>query len=89
MAVNPPGLKDAIHVAVRAGPTDVVHDLVASIFKQRLADFGSERVEHFIPGGALELAGAARADALQWIENPLRIVDLIDRGRPLGAVSAT
>src|SRR5205085_5477767 len=87
VAVNAPGLQHALDVAVVAGPAHVVHHFIAAAFDERLANLSRERVEHFVPGGALPLAFAARADAFQREEDAFGVVDLVDSGRPLGAVT--
>jgi hypothetical protein len=88
VAIDAPTLQHAVHVAVVARSADVVHDLGAPVFDQCLADFRREHIEHFVPGNTLEFTRAARADALQWIQDALRIVDLVFRRRTLGAIAS-
>src|SRR5438270_14065684 len=90
MAVVPidaPRAEDTFHVAIVPRPPDVIHHLVAPIFDNGDADFGGEGVQHLVPGGALPLAFAALPGTLQGIENASGVVDLVDGGRSLGAVT--
>jgi hypothetical protein len=82
-------LKHAIDVAVVTGAAHVIYDFIATVFDQRIADLGRERVKHFVPGGALPLSFAARADSFEWKENALRIMKLVDGCRTLGAVASS
>ena len=73
-----------------AGAADVVHHFVMAVFVERRADLRGDRVQRLVPGRALPLAAAALADALQRVEDALRIANLIDCRGPLGAeVAAT
>src|ERR1041384_4008252 len=69
-------------------PSDVIHDFIAPLFQQRLPHAAGNVIESFIPRDTLPLSCAALADALERETNPLGIVDLIERGRALGAISA-
>src|SRR5262249_13909329 len=71
-----------------AGPSHVVHDLVLTPFLQRLPDAPTQIVQDLVPGHSFPLALAALSCPTQRIQNPLGIVDLVDRCRPLGTVSS-
>src|ERR1041384_1953846 len=70
------------------GTSNVIHDFVAPLFQQRFSYAAGNVIESLIPGDALPLSGAALADALQRITNPLGIIDLIECRGSLGAISA-
>src|SRR5207244_12785298 len=46
-------------------------------------------VERFVPRDALPLPSAARSRALQRVEDAMRVLELVQRRRSLGAVPAT
>src|SRR4030095_16972454 len=76
------------YVAVVPGAAYVVDDFVAAVFDERIANFGCEGVEHFVPGCALPLPFAARTNALQRKEYAFGVVNLVDSRWTLGAVAA-
>src|SRR6266566_2129731 len=86
--VYTPGTQHALHVAIVPRSPDVIHDLVTMVLDNGCADFGGEGVQHLIPGGALPLTLAALACAFQGIEDALRVIDLVDGSRSLGAVAS-
>ena len=69
-------------------PADVVHDLILSILKDRSPDASADVIEGVIPRDLLPLAAAARALALQGLQDALCVTHLIDRGGPLRASPA-
>src|ERR1051326_3105681 len=85
--IYPPGPEHSLHVAIMAGPPNMIHHLVASPFDNRGTNCCGEGIQDLVPRRALPLALAALARALQRIENALWIVDLVDRRRPFGAVT--
>ena len=85
--VDPPRLQDALHVAVVPGAPDVVHDLAAAAAREQRAHGRRDLLEHLIPGHALPLPFAPLPGPLQRVEDALGVVDLVDGGRPLGAVA--
>ena len=88
VAVDAPGVKHALQVdELVAGPAEVVHHFFLPSLDQRLANPAADVVEDLVPRDALPLAAAARALAPQRIENPLRILHLVERGWALGAVA--
>ena len=68
---------------VLARAPDVVHDLLPALLLDRLADAPTDVGEGFVPRRAHELAATAFADTLERIEDPLGILDLVERRRPL------
>ncbi len=87
VAVDAPALEHLLHVAVFAGAADVVHDLVMSIFEQGCPNASGDIVQDILPGRTDPLSFAALTGALHWIEDAVGIVDLVDRGRALGAIA--
>src|SRR5436853_1963387 len=87
VAVDAPGLQDALDVAIVAGPPDVIHDFVAAIIDQRLTYLCREGVEHFIPRRALPLTFATSAGTFQGKEDAFGVGELIDGRRAFGAVA--
>ena len=87
--VDPPALEHAFHVAVVAGPPDVIHHLLAASLDDRLPDPFAEGLQHLVPADPLPFALSALANAFERIEDPVGIVDLIDHGRPLGTQPAS
>src|SRR6266853_5740772 len=65
--VDPPGLQDAVHIAIVPRATDVIHDLGAPILDEGLADTTGEGVEHLVPGRALPLPGTTRPRAFERV----------------------
>src|SRR5262249_35931968 len=72
-----------------AGPADVIHDLIFAAFLKRFANPRAQIVQDLVPTHAFPFSFSALAGAAQRIEDALRIVDLIDGGRPFGAVAST
>ena len=87
VAVDAPAGQDPFGVPVLARPADVHHDLVAASLGQRGPDPGRQRVEDLVPADPLPPAAAARAGPLHRVQDPVRVGDLVDRGRPLRAVA--
>src|SRR5262245_15969313 len=85
-----PGTQHTLHIAIVARASDMIHDLVATVFDDGRADFGGECVQYLIPGGAFPFPLATFARPFQRVDDPFRIVDLVDGSRAFGAVpSAT
>src|SRR6185503_17553949 len=82
-----PGGEDAFGKSIFTGPANVIHDFVAAVFDDALTNSPGDVVERGVPGRLLPLAFAAFAGALERIEYPIGIVNLIERCRTLGAVS--
>ena len=87
VAVHPPGQQEALREAVLTGPADVVDDLVLAVLDDRRPDPSRDVVERVVPADPLPVAAAALPGATQRIQDALGVVDLVDRGRPLGAVA--
>ena len=88
MTVNSPRGENAFRETVFARSADVVHDLMATVFDDRVANARGDRVECFFPCGAFPLSGAAFSSALQWIKNAIRIGYLVECGWTFGAVAS-
>ena len=88
VSVDAPGREHALGESVLTRAADVVHDLVVPVFLQRLADAGGNVVERLVPRHPLPLPFSTAAGALERMENPVGIRDLVERGRALGAVAA-
>src|SRR5579883_3307175 len=85
--IDAPCAQHALHIAIVARPSHMIHHLVAPVFNDSRANFGRERIQHLVPAHALPLALAALASPLEGIENTFGIVDLIQGGRPFGAIA--
>src|SRR5262245_30771376 len=89
VTVDAPGMENSLMIEqLMPRPPDVVHDLVAPLFLDRLAHARADIVEHLIPADALPLPLPSFTGSSQRITNPFRIGDLVERRRSLGAVSA-
>ena len=88
VAIDAPRLEHTVGVPLFAGSTDVVHHTVLATLDEGGADLLADLGERLLPRDALPLARAALTDAAQREHDPLRVVDLVERGRPLGAVAA-
>src|SRR5690606_24258962 len=86
--VDAPGVQDPLDVAVVARPADVVHDLVVAALAERPRDAAADVGERLVPAHLLPAALAALPDAAHRVEDALRVADLVERGRALGAVAA-
>src|ERR1051326_6448884 len=84
--VHAPGRQYAVHVAVLARASDVVHDLGTAFLLDRLAHARRDVVQYGVPADALPLAAAARADPAQRKKNAFGVIDLVDGGRAFGAI---
>src|SRR6266404_4434521 len=89
VAVDAPRVEDALEVdQLVARPPQMVHHFLLPALDQRVPDAPADVVEHRVPGHALPLALAASGRAPQRIEDALRIRDLVEGRRALGAVAA-
>ena len=89
VCIDPPGPQDSIHVAVGPGPPHVVHDLVMTILQQCRTHATCKVIEHLVPAHPFELSRASLPYSLQRIQDPFRVIDLVERGRSLCAISTT
>ena len=85
VAVDAPRLQHAVGVAVLAGAADVIHDFVAAVLDDRAAEARGDVVERLVPRHLLPAPAAALALALQRIQNPVGILELIRRDDALRA----
>jgi hypothetical protein len=88
VAVDTPAGEDALGEPVLTGPPDVDHDLVLPVLDQRRPDAGGDGVERLVPGDPLPPPLAPLPGALQGVQDPVRVGELVDRGGALGAVAA-
>jgi hypothetical protein len=75
--VQPPGLQDAVGIAVLARPAHVVHDFVPPVFQDRRADASADIGERLIPRHLPPLSRSSIAVAAQGIEDPVGILELV------------
>src|SRR5579859_3516972 len=89
VAIDAPGVQDTLVVEkLVAGPANVIHDFVLAPFLKRFTNACSQIVQDLVPGHALPFSCSALAGTAQRIKDALRIVHLVDCGRPLGAVAS-
>ena len=89
VAVDPPGLQHPLDVALVARPADVVHHPILRPGLQRGPNLRCDLVQRLVPVYPLPAALASLTDPLQGVEYAFRVVDLVDRGGPLGTGPAT
>src|SRR6185436_6252067 len=87
VTVDAPGRENAFGETVFAGATNVIHDLLTTVFDDGFANACGDRVECFVPSGLLPLAGASFAGAFEWMKNAIGIGYLVERRRTFGAVA--
>src|SRR5207245_11426182 len=88
MPIYAPGTQHAFHVAIVPWATNMIHDLVATVFNDGCAYFGGECLQHLVPGGAFPFPLATFATTFQRVEDTFRIIDLVDVSRAFGAVTS-
>src|SRR6516162_6555855 len=88
MPIYAPCAKHALHIAIVARASNMIHNLVATVFDDGSAYFGSESVQHLVPGGAIPFPLATFATTFQRVENAFRVIDLVDGSRAFGAVAS-
>src|SRR4030067_82903 len=85
--IHTPGLDHTISVSIFAGAADVIDNSIAAAGTTRahlLRDF----IECLFPGNEFPLAFTAFAHALQRIQNPFGVIDLVMGRRTFGTVSS-
>ena len=87
MPVDSPRRENAFGEAVFAGTSDVIHDLVPTIFDDGVANARGDRVECFVPGGAFPFSFATFSGAFEWIKNAIGIGYLVECRWTFGAVA--
>src|SRR5262249_50320512 len=89
VAVDPPRVEDALQVdQLVARPAEGGHHLLRPSLDERPADAAGDVVEGLVPRHALPLAARPVALSPERVADARRIVDLVERGRALGAVAA-
>jgi hypothetical protein len=88
VTVDTPGGHDPLGEAVFAGTSHVIHHLVGPALGDGVAHPSRDLVEGLVPVDLNPLALAPFPGSFQRIEDPVGIGDLVDGGRPLGAVAA-
>src|SRR6266496_5834464 len=88
MAVDAPGGEYALGEAIFARTTYVIHDLLTTILDDRFSDARCEFVEHLVPTHLHPFSFTSFACSLQRIEDAIRVVDLIECRRTLGAIAS-
>jgi hypothetical protein len=89
VAIDTPRLEGAVHEAVLTRTADVIHDLVVAVLPNRLAHTRSDISQRFVPADPLPLTAASLANSAHRVQNPLGVIDLIDRCWPLRAVASS
>src|SRR5260370_17618704 len=80
--VDPPRMEDALVVnQLVAGPAHVVHDFVLASFLQRFPNSPTQIVQYLVPRHSLPFALTPLSCPTQWIQNPLRSIDLFNHSR--------
>ena len=87
VAVHAPSRENSLRESIFARPPNVIHDLVATIFDNRLANPRRNIIKRLVPTDAFPFSFAPFASALQRVKNAIWIVDLIQRRRAFGAVA--
>ena len=82
-----PGLQYAVHIAFMARPAHVVGDLVVAAFLEGFPHAAGDVLQGFFPTNAFPFAVAAFAGSFQRVQDAIRIIDLVNGGRPFGAVA--
>src|SRR5262249_13224880 len=86
--VDAPGLEHAVHVALVAGPPDVVEPLVVPALLERRTDARADLLEHLLPAHPLPAALTALPGALERVQDALGVLYLVDGRGALRAVPA-
>ena len=89
MTVYSPGLEDSICISLVAGPSYVIDDFVDPAALERGANLSGDFVERLVPRDLFPTAFSTLASTAKWMHDALGIVNLIDCGRSLCAVTAT
>ena len=87
MAVDFPRSEDAFCEAVFTRTTHVIHDLVSTLFENRVANASGDGVECFVPRCAFPLSFATLAGAFEGIKNAIGICYLVECGWSFCAIS--
>ena len=89
VAIDTPRVQNSLIVnKFMARTTDVINNLFAPSFNERLPNPCGQVVEDFVPGNPLPFALTTFADTFKRVENTLRIIDLIDRCRSFSTIAS-
>src|SRR5262245_294478 len=88
VAVDAPGTQNPVDGTLGPRPADVIDNLILSTLLDRLADAPGDICDGFLPGHRGPLSIATLAGALHRSEDPVWILDLVQRCRTLRAVAA-
>src|SRR5262252_4863794 len=88
VTIDAPRCQYPFRESIFARPAHVIHDLLTSVFENRFANTRCHVVKYLVPADLLPLSGATFSYSLQWMEYPIRIVDLIERRRSFRTVAA-
>ncbi len=86
--VDAPRLERAVHEPVLARAPDVVHDLIVATLTDSGPHPSSDVCEGFLPGDTLPLTASSLAHTAHRVEDPLGVVDLVDRRRAFCTVAS-
>jgi hypothetical protein len=86
VAVDSPSVNNAVHIFLVPRTTDVISDLVSSVFFDRFPHPAGNIIQDFVPRDACPLATTPRAVTFEGILDPLGIVYLVDRRRSLRTI---
>src|SRR4029453_12309137 len=87
MSVDAPGRQHPLHKTVVPRPPNMVHNLVVPIFEERRGNAAGDLVERLVPAHAFPAARPAPAGAPERVEDPVGVVDLVERRRAFGTVA--
>ena len=87
VSIYAPRLQYPVHEAFMSWATDVISDFVVTFFLNSLAYFSGNIIEDNIPGNTLPFSRAPFSNPAHWIQNTVRVFNLVDRCRPFGAKS--
>ena len=88
VSVDAPGGEHAFGEPVLPRPADVIHDIVRAPLGERRADPRGNVLQRLVPRDARPSVAAARASPLHRVQHAVRVLDLVQRRRALGAVAA-
>src|SRR5260221_13308944 len=89
MTINAPGTQHAFHVAVMAGTTYVIHNLVTAILDNRSANFTGKGLQYLVPAGALPFSFAALTRSFKGIQDARGVIHLVDGGCTFSTIVST
>src|SRR5258708_5242850 len=87
VSIYAPGASHTLHITTVSRSPDMIHHLVATPLDDSCANFAGECFQYLVPRGTLPFSFTAFACAFQRVEDALRVIDLVDSSRSLGAVA--